>query len=51
MLPAMVFAPLGAEYKLVDRRAKVGRIYQYRLIEQEASGNTLEYGPFEVELK
>jgi hypothetical protein len=50
MLPAMVFAPLGAEYKLVDPSAKGGRIYQYRLIEQEAKGNTREYGPFELEL-
>jgi hypothetical protein len=50
MLPAMVFAPLGAEYKLVDPSAKSGRIYQYRLIEQEANGDTREYGPFELDI-
>jgi hypothetical protein len=50
MLPALVFAPLGAEYKLVDPIAKSGRIYQYRLIEQEANGDTREYGPFELDI-
>jgi hypothetical protein len=51
MLPGMVFAPLGAEYKLADPAAQGGRVYQYRLIELEASGNTREYGPFELELR
>jgi hypothetical protein len=51
MLPGMVFAPLGAEYRLVDPAAQGGEVYQYRLIEMEASGNTREYGPFELELK
>jgi hypothetical protein len=51
MLPGMVFAPLGAEYKLADPGAQGGRVYQYQLIELEASGNTREYGPFELELK
>ncbi|MFT6044512.1 MAG: hypothetical protein ACI9WC_000209 [Arenicella sp.] len=51
MLPGMVFAPLGAEYRLVDPAAQGGEVYQYRLIELEASGNTQEYGPFELELK
>jgi hypothetical protein len=50
MLPGMVFAPFGAEYKLVDPGAQGGRAYQYRLIELEVSGSTKEYGPFEVEL-
>jgi hypothetical protein len=51
MLPGMVFAPLGAEYRLVDPAAQGGEAYQYRLIELEASGNIREYGPFELELK
>jgi hypothetical protein len=51
MLPGMVFAPMGAEYKLADPGAQGGRVYQYKLIELETSGNTREYGPFELELK
>jgi hypothetical protein len=51
LLPGMVFAPLGAEYILADPTAEGGQVYQYRFIELETSGNTREYGPFELELK
>jgi hypothetical protein len=50
LLPGMVFAPLGAEYILADPTAEGGQVYQYRFIELETSGNTREYGPFELEL-
>jgi hypothetical protein len=50
LLPGMVFAPLGAEYILADPTAEDGQVYQYRFIELETSGNTREYGPFELEL-
>ena len=51
MLPSLIIAPMGCEYQLVDPAAKSGNSYQYLLIEQEATGNTNEYGPFEVDLK
>lgn len=50
MLPGMIMAPMGAEYMLADPGAQSGNVYQYQLIEQEASGNTREYGPYAVEM-
>lgn len=46
LLPAMVAAPMGAEYQLADPGALSGVAYEYRLIELEARGTTREYGPF-----
>ena len=50
MLPALIVAPLGGEYILADPGAASGHRYSYRLIEQEATGTTQTYGPFELEL-
>ena len=50
MLPGMITAPMGAEYMLVDPGARAGHVYQYLLIEQEATGNTRSYGPYTVEM-
>ncbi len=50
MLPGMITAPMGAEYMLIDPGARGGQVYQYRLIEQEATGSTRRYGPFTVEM-
>lgn len=49
-LPALVDAPMGAEYQLVDPTARSGESYQYRLIEQEAAGTTRTYGPYTVQM-
>lgn len=46
LLPALVAAPMGAQYWLVDPGARAGEAYEYRLIELEARGNTRVYGPF-----
>ncbi len=46
LLPGLMTAPLGGEYMLADPAARVGNIYQYRLIEQEARGNIRAYGPY-----
>ena len=51
MLPGMITAPMGAEYMLVDPGAVSGNVYQYRLIELEATGKTNEYGPFTLEME
>ena len=51
MLPGMVFAPMGAQYMLADPQAQNGQLYLYRLIEQETTGATREYGPFELEMQ
>jgi hypothetical protein len=50
MLPAILAAPMGAEYWLADPGALLGESYSYRLIEQEATGTTNSYGPFNVEM-
>jgi hypothetical protein len=49
MLPGLINAPMGGEYRLADPDVTTGS-YQYRLIEQEARGTTRFYGPFDVRL-
>ena len=50
MLPGLINAPAGGQYQLADPAAVSGGAYEYRLIEQEATGTRRSYGPFEVEL-
>ena len=50
MLPGLINAPMGGEYMLADPVPTSGNVYQYRFIEQEATGNTREYGPYYVEM-
>ncbi|BAO43697.1 hypothetical protein TBH_C0760 [Thiolapillus brandeum] len=50
LLPGLITAPMGGEYLLADPEAKPGNTYHYRLIEQEATGNTRVYGPYTVEM-
>jgi hypothetical protein len=50
LLPGLINAPLGGAYQLADPAARTGGRYQYRLIEQEAAGNTRRYGPYSMEL-
>ena len=49
MLPSLL-SPLGGQYRLIDPGAVSGNTYQYRLIEQEADGNTNTYGPYTLEI-
>ncbi len=51
LLPAIIPAPLGGEYMIVDPQALSGNTYQYRLIELEAWGSQQYYGPFEVKME
>lgn len=51
MLPSLNFAPMGGEYMMADPGAVSGTTYRYRLVEQEASGNTQNYGPFVLEMR
>ena len=51
MLPGLITAPMGGEYRLADPGARPGSIYHYRLIEQDARGFTRTYGPFTVEMQ
>jgi hypothetical protein len=37
---------VGAAYAVLDAGAKVGETYTYKLVEEETSGGTQEYGPF-----
>lgn len=48
LLPALIPAPYGAQYLQADPSAQTGKSYQFRLIEQEVTGRTNRYGPFEV---
>lgn len=50
MLPGMVAAPLGAEYRLADPEARSGAAYEYRLIELEVRGSQRTYGPWHLTL-
>lgn len=50
LLPAMIDAPMGAQYTLADPQVFEPGSYRYRLIEQEAWGSTQIYGPFLLEL-
>ena len=37
---------LGATYEVLDADARAGETYTYKLIEEETTGGTQEYGPF-----
>jgi hypothetical protein len=50
LLPGLITAPLGGEYRLADPGAASGKDYQYRLLEVEAQGWQREYGPFTLRL-
>ena len=51
LLPSLIDASLGAEYQLADPAAQSGKVYNYQLIELEATGNTRHYGPYTVEMQ
>ncbi len=50
MLPGLINAPMGGEYRLADPGVTSGT-FQYQLIEQEARGTTRSYGPYSVEME
>jgi len=50
MLPGLITAPMGGEYRLVDPAARSGIAYEYQLIEQEARGATRRYGPYKLKM-
>lgn len=43
VLPAAPPSPAGATYQVEDTDAEPGREYEYRLVEEEANGNTVVY--------
>ena len=51
LLPGLVTSESGGDYVLVDPGATPGQTYEYRLIEQEASGRTRTYGPYTLEMQ
>ncbi|MFZ1326453.1 MAG: C25 family cysteine peptidase [Candidatus Contendobacter sp.] len=48
VLPALLDAPQGGSYRLLDATATPGHSHTYRLIEQEVWGGTRIYGPWTV---
>ncbi|MCC6128394.1 MAG: hypothetical protein IT186_00590 [Acidobacteria bacterium] len=48
LLPAILTGPQGGSYRLRDATAPTRETLTYRLVETEASGLTLTYGPFRV---
>ncbi len=51
MLPGLITAPMGGEYRLVDPDAQGHTDYLYLLIEQEARGKQRQYGPYEIRMQ
>ena len=50
LLPGLIDAPMGGQYRLIDDGVAEGEAHRYRLIEVEAWGGTNTYGPYEVTL-
>ncbi len=50
-VPALIGAPQGGTYSIIDPGARPGRRETYRIIEVEVDGTTHEYGPFSVKPK
>ncbi len=50
-LLALLAAPQGGLYRSIDRDASPGEPYRYRLVEVEASGRQLGYGPYDVDTR
>lgn len=48
LLPGLIDAPLGGEYRLLDRDVAAGERHRYRLIELEAWGTRLVHGPYDI---
>ena len=48
LLPGLIDAPLGGEYRYTDLDVAVGEAHRYRLIELEAWGTQLTHGPYDV---
>ena len=48
LLPGLIDAPMGGQYRLIDDGVAEGEAHRYRLIEVEAWGGTNTYGPYEV---
>ena len=51
LLPGLITAPMGGDYRLVDPGAAAGTPYEYRLVELEARGSTQVYGPYPLSLE
>ena len=50
LLPGLIVSAGGGDYALIDPDALSGQTLQYRLIEQEATGDQRTYGPYEVRM-
>ncbi|VAX07989.1 hypothetical protein MNBD_GAMMA26-1676 [hydrothermal vent metagenome] len=46
LLPGLLYSRHGGTYRYADPRARVGGTYTYRLVEVEATGNTIDHGPY-----
>jgi uncharacterized repeat protein (TIGR01451 family) len=51
LLPALVGVPQGGVYRYIDTQAVPSQPYRYALVEVEASGARLGYGPFDVDTR
>ena len=48
LLPGLLHSRHGGTYRYRDARVEVGEMHTYKLVEVEANGNRLEYGPYPV---
>jgi uncharacterized repeat protein (TIGR01451 family) len=51
LIPSLIGSTLGGTYRYVDREASPGQAYRYLIVEVEASGNHLKYGPYDVDTR
>jgi hypothetical protein len=51
LLPGLLHEPQGGSYRYIDKGARPGGQYTYKLIEVERNGREQEHGPFTVEVE
>ena len=51
LLPALITSPQGGVYRYVDPEAVPGQPYRYLIVEIEASGGRIAYGPYDVDTR
>lgn len=51
LIPSLIGSTAGGTYRVIDREASPGEPYRYLLVEVEASGKRLRYGPYDVDTR
>lgn len=51
LIPSLIGSTQGGTYRFVDHEASPGEAYRYLIVEVEASGRRLGYGPYDVDAR